>query len=177
MISILCNLESGPDIKNRSKRGPRTPSREITRTNAMIIWLSAVALIVLGFITTFYINAIAGFALFLIGMGVGAYNSLAFKIKGPETNTIEVDKTDKSAQDHNNRPEPIPVYPKSKTTVAVCPNCKSDIPNSVSFCPFCGRNLQVKEDAPTQTACSNCRMPIPADAKFCPFCATEVHKT
>lgn len=151
------------------------PSREITRTNAMIIWLSAVALIVLGFAMTFFINAIAGFVLFIIGMAVGAINSLAFKIKGSETEigNAGTSSTEKSAPEQNKKPEPIPVSPKSKTILALCPNCKSSIPNNINFCPFCGRNLQAKEDTLAQTVCTHCEKSIPADAKFCPFCEAE----
>ncbi len=153
------------------------PSREITRENAMIIWLSAVALIVLGFVMAFFVDAIAGFALFLVGMAVGAINSLAFRIKGSETDTENTESiiTEKSIPEKNKKPDPIPVFPKSKTTVAFCPNCKSSIPNDISFCPFCGTSLQAKEDTLAHIVCSNCKRLVPDDAKFCPFCAAEIH--
>ncbi len=178
MISILRSFESGSCAKNRlNERDSETRSREITRANAWLIWIIGLALIVLGTITTYLINAIAGFVLFLIGLAVLATNSLAFKIKESETDTIQVERTGNPAQYQNMKPEPIPVYPKSITTIAVCPNCKSNIPDSVTFCPFCGRNLQTKEDTPVLAACPNCKMLIPADAKFCPFCTAEIHTT
>jgi len=155
------------------------PSREITRENAMIVWLSAVALIVLGFVVAFFVNAIAGFILFLVGMAVGAVNSLAFRIRGSETDidSIGSTSTGKSIPEQNKKPDPIPVFPKSKTTLAFCPNCKSGIPNGISFCPFCGTSFQAKENALAYVVCSNCERLIPDDAKFCPFCAARVHTT
>ena len=52
-----------------------------------------------------------------------------------------------------------------------CPNCGTQVPAGVKFCPNCGAKMEV---APAQIACPNCGAVVPAGSRFCPECGKTI---
>jgi len=52
-----------------------------------------------------------------------------------------------------------------------CPFCAAEIPQSLPFCPHCGRRLTAPDSGP---ACARCYTPLVPGTKFCAMCGAPV---
>ena len=56
-----------------------------------------------------------------------------------------------------------------------CPSCNEEINDDSNFCKFCGFNLNVIEDLPSEKMfCHNCGKLIDNNSEYCTFCGVKV---
>lgn len=64
---------------------------------------------------------------------------------------------------------------KNSGNVMKCPNCNEEINDDSNFCKFCGFNLNVIEDLPSEKMfCHNCGKLIDNNSEYCTFCGVKV---
>ncbi len=71
--------------------------------------------------------------------------------------------------------QPSTVSPQPSAMI-ICPQCKSQIPSNVNFCPVCGFNIKqyLASTGSSVVTCSKCGAKVPVDAKFCPNCGNKL---
>jgi len=95
--------------------------KHISVATAMFIWLIAVILILIGFVSLFA-GSVAGLGLIVFGFIIAGLNKLIFKVR---TKQLEIDSREAIRDRFGN----------------TCPNCGNRLPSGSSFCNKCGYKL------------------------------------